>query len=317
MAYGTNPHERYSYGVVDEANRRRFEQALGLPTTETVSRPSLTDIQAGVRDEEIDEFAEMGRAVAGGLDEPLDAGLLATELSEFKAAFERIPELREIGVPEYGETPYQDLTTAAWRINDHLVETGFFESAEEHLPAFTEDHIETTARGVLEMESLPGMLSELGFSEDEQFALVSNIVTAREQLAWWQPTENYPPVESEDDFDEGVAYETVAPLHHRAMEGSLLWIDGLDWWIWQHEVLMTQEMIDDAVWDVKSMLGGAYLLGDAARRLAEGTISDEDLTTLVTASTAMMIVGQEFLAEDIAWIDDEMRKPLDEAHEGV
>ncbi|MFC6766076.1 hypothetical protein [Natrinema soli] len=317
MAYGTDSQGKYSYGVVNEANRRRLQEALGISTPVTVSGPALADLRSEVEDEATDELAAMGREVKEGLSEPIDAVLLATELSELKDEFKRIPELHNLGVPEYGETPYQNLTPAAWRINDHLVETGFFESAEENLPAFTPEHIHTTTRQLLRMDSIPGTLSELGIPGDEQFALVTNIVTAREQLSWWQPTLNYPPVEAEDDYDEGVAYETVAPLHHRAMEGALLWIDGLDWWIWQHEVLVTDEMIDRGVWDVKSMLAGAYLMGDAVRRLAEGTVGDEDLTTLITVSAAIMITGQEFLAEDIAWIDDEMRKPLDEAHKEV
>ncbi|WP_345779379.1 hypothetical protein [Natrinema sp. SYSU A 869] len=281
---------------------------MGLPTTDVPERPILTDLQSEVIGEQTDELAEIGQTVKDELSEPLDATLIGAELSDLADEMERVPDLREIGVPEYGEAPYMELTPAAWRIEEHLSKAGFFASAEDNLPAFTPEHIKQTTRQLLRMESLAETLSKLGFSDGEQLALVTNIVNTSDQLSWWETTNDYPPVESEDGYEEGVVHEYVSPLHKRAMEGALLWIDGLDWWIWQNEVLITGEMIDRAVWDVKSMLAGVYLLGDAAERVAEETISDENLTTLITASTAIMIIGQEFLVDDIVWIADD-RKP--------
>lgn len=309
MAYGTNPRQSYSYGHVDRENKKQFQHALGIssdrPTEPTIQsfRPIETKAQHTA------ELAEMGGAIQNSLSGTLDAALIEREVSELATCFERFPELRKMGTPEYGETPYQDLTTAAWRLVDHLKEVAFFEATEEHLPAFTADHITSTTKRLLQMDSLPDTLTTLGFSDHEQVALVTNIVNASEQLSWWDPTADYPSIDDVDDFDEGIKYQFIPPLHHRAMGGSLLWIDGLDWHLWQNEVLLTQPMIERGVWDVKSMLAGVYLLGDATRRLAEGTISDESLTTLATASTAIMIIGQEFLVDDIARITDEERKP--------
>jgi len=107
------------------------------------------------------------------------------------------------------------------------------------------------------MDTLPATLSEIGFSEQEQTALVTNIVNTREQLSWWLATPDYPPA---DAVEDGVVHEYVAPLHQRAAEGSLLWIDGLDHFLWQREPLITGEMIDRGLWDIKSMLGGYYLM---------------------------------------------------------
>jgi hypothetical protein len=183
---------------------------------------------------------------------------------------------------------------------------GFFASAEENLPAFEPDHIEKTTRQLLNIDALPATLSEVGFGEQEQTALVVNIVNSREQLSWWMKTPDYPPAEAVDD---GVVHEYVAPLHQRAAEGSLLWTDGLDHFLWQREPLVTGEMIDRGLWDVKSMLGGYYLLGSAARDLGAGDIPDEHLTTLTTASTALMIIGQEFLINDVIRITDDKRAP--------
>ncbi|WP_255171374.1 hypothetical protein [Natrononativus amylolyticus] len=316
MAYGTDPHEGYNYGVVSEANHHRFQKALGVSSTETTDRPTLTDLRSGTSTLPQAGVGGRGRAIEDRLTGSLDAALLERELAALAEAFETLPALRESGVPDYGETPYQDLTPAAWRLETHLADVGFFAAAEAALPAFSPDQITATTRQLLEVETLPETLATLGLPEDEQAALVANIVTSREQLSWWEQTPDYPAVDAPDGYDEGVTHEDVPPLHERAVAGSLLWIDGLDWWVWQHEVLITDEMIERAVWDIKSMLAGVYVLGDAARSLAEGTISDETLTTLTTASTAIMIIGQEFLADDIAWIDDEMRKPRS-ASEGV
>ncbi|MFW5937623.1 MAG: hypothetical protein ACOCSN_01645 [Halanaeroarchaeum sp.] len=311
MAYGNNPHETYSYRTVDAGNRDRFREALGL-SVRTPDGPTLDSFSPDGTP--APDLAERGEAIREGLTGALDADLIATSLDDLATRIERVPELREIGCPERGQTPYQDLLPPAWELVDHLTAVGFFESAEEHLPAFTDDHIEATTEQLLRMESPTETLSALGIPDHEQLALVSNIVNASDQLGWWEHTADYPDVEqmAMDDHDEGIVHDYVPPLHRRAMEGSLVWIDGLDWHLWQKEVLITQEMIEKGVWDVKTMLAGVYLLGDAARRLANGEIADENLTTVITASTAMMVIGQEFLVDDVAWIDDDDRKPAEE-----
>lgn len=312
MVYGKNPRETYSYRTVSTDNRKRFENTLGLsirsPSEPTIESFEPTDDRAS------DDLAQRGEAIRNGLSGSLDAELIEECLDELAEAMQSIPELREIGCPEHGQTPYQDLTPAAWELVNHLVDVGFFESAERTLPAFSDDHIEATTQQLLRMDTLSETLTGLGLPEHEQLALVTNIVNASGQLGYWEHTGDYPDVDDleMDDHDEGVDHDYIPPLHHRAMEGSLLWIDGLDWHLWQKEVLITQGMIEKGVWDVKTMLAGVYLLGDAARRLADGEISDENLTTVTTASTAMMVIGQEFLVDDVAWLDDDDRKPAED-----
>ncbi|MFD1562015.1 hypothetical protein ACFR99_00305 [Haloarchaeobius amylolyticus] len=309
MAYGTNPEDRYSYGEVSDADRREFLKALGIIAGGSIAGATLRDLRGEVSSGAAGELAEMGEAVRAGLTGTLDAALLTEELAGLEESFELLPQLAAMGVPEQGASAYQELTTSAWAINDHLAEVGFFASAEENLPAFTPEHIEETTRQLLHIEELPATLSEIGFAEGEQTALVTNIVNAREQLSWWMKTPAYPPA---DAVDDGVVHEYVAPLHQRAAEGSLLWIDGLDHFLWQREPLITAEMIDRGLWDTKSMLGGYYLLGSAARDLAAGDIADEHLTTLTTASTALTIISQEFLINDVVRILDEDRAPRTE-----
>ncbi|WP_455449519.1 hypothetical protein [Natrinema thermotolerans] len=306
MAYGTAPEERYSYGEVSDEDRREFLKALGVVAGGGVAGATLHDLRGEVASGAAGGLAEMGEAVRAGLTGTLDGALLAEELTGLEGSFELLPQLASMGVPEQGASAYQELTTPAWAINDHLAEVGFFASAEENLPAFTPDHIEETTRQLLHIEELPATLAEVGFAEGERTALVTNIVNSREQLSWWMKTPDYPPAEAVED---GVVHEFVAPLHRRAAEGALLWIDGLDHFLWQNEVLVTDEMIDRGLWDVKSMLGGYYLLGSAARDLASGEIPDEQLSALITGSAAIAIIGQEFLRNDVVHIDDRMRAP--------
>lgn len=309
MAYGSNPRERYSYGEVSDQDRRRFLIALGAAAGAGIAGNTLNDLRSGVESGSAAGLAEMGQAVHAGLTGTLNASLLGTEMAALTDQIARLSELQAMGIPDRGETPYHELTAPAWRIENHLAEVGFFASAEENLPAFTPEHIETTTRQLLNLESLDTGLTELGFSDQEQMALVVNIVNASDQLSWWMPTVEYPPREAVDGAEEGVVYEYVAPLHQRGAAGALLWIDGLDWYLWQNEVLITQEIIDRGLWDIKSMLGGFYLLSDAAFALAQGSITDDQLTTLITASTAIMIIGQEFLLHDVVRIGDDERAP--------
>ena len=302
MAYGTNPEERYSYGEVSDEDRRAFLKALGA-----VAGATLYELRSEVTSGSAAGLAEMGQAVRAGLTGSLDAALLNEQVAALQGSFEELPRLEAMGIPEMGSTAYQSLTEPAWAINDHLADVGFFASAEANLPAFEPEHIETTTRQLLHLEALPATLSEVGFSPEEQAALVVNIVNAREQLSWWMPAIEYPPA---DAVESGVVHEYVPPLHQRAAEGSLLWIDGLDRHLWQNEVLLTAEMVDRGLWDVKSMLGGYYLMGAAARDLAAGSIADEHLSTLITGSAAITIIGQEFLLNDVIRITDDQRAPM-------
>lgn len=317
MSTESNTDGQYSHGVVDDAGYVRLRQAMGLPIRAGAPIRSLERVRSDIEAPATDELAVLGSAVREGLTGPLDGDLIAEELATLAEGFDRFGEIREIGTPERGQTPYQELTPAAWRLVEHLESANFFESAEDCLPAFTEDHVEATTRQLLWRESLTATLSALGFDDQEQLSLVSNVVDASEELSWWQPTHEYPPVEEPDGYDDGVVYENLPPLHQRAMEGALLWIDGLDWHLWQYEVLITDDILDRGVWDVRTMLAGVYVLGDAARRLAAGDIADDDLAAMVTIGTALAIVGQHHLPQDVAWIDDQRRKPRARAGEGV
>lgn len=294
----------YRRGYTDE-ERRAFLKALGVAgAAGLVGEFTLGDLRSAVTVESSGELAAVGEAIRGDLEGSLDASLLGGGSSALAERMGRLPELAAAGVPETPGTEYQQLTEPAWRVNEHLLAVGFYETAERHLPPFTAEHVASTTRRLVAMESLAPMLSEVGFDGREGAELVMNVVNNSDHLAKWVPIDMYPP-EAIDDFDPA----DIAPLHQRAAEGSLLWIDGLDRHLWQNEVLLTETAIERGLGDVKAMLGGFYLLGRAAEGLARGTLDDEELTALVTGSSAIMIVGQEDLADDLVRITEPERAP--------
>lgn len=267
---------------------------------------TMEELRRAVDASDDSTFASMGTAIREDLTGRLDGELLERELESLAEQIRRLPEVRDVGIPD-GETEpevlYRELVEPGWEIYDHLVETGFFDSVEANLPRFTPEHIERTAHGLIQAEPLADALEECGFDEREQTVLVMNVVNNNNRLARWTPAKDIP-----DEVEFNV--EDVPPLQQRAMGGSLLWVKNLDIHLWQKKFLITDEILDDGYWDVKAMLGGLYVMATAAREIAEeGSLSDQELAAALSASTAIMITNQEEIVKDMFWITEEMRKP--------
>lgn len=295
---------------VSESDRREFLKALGVVTVGGMAAREFTlqDLSEMVTVEAADELASIGGDIRSDVKEALNAKLLHAETAALANQIERIPALHAAGVPDTPGGHYEKIVEPAWRIEDHLAEAGLFSSAEEHFPTFTPDHIASTTQKLVQTNALASLLAEIGFGERERTDLAARVVNDQEYLAQWVPVEVYPD-EMYGPGDDSVDPETVAPLHRRAAGGALLWIDGLDKHLWQYEVLVTDEILDNAALDVKAMLGGFYVLGHAANDLARGEISDEMLSAMITGATGIMIVSQNQFATDVARITDEMRAP--------
>ena len=290
-------------------DRRELVQNLGIGGSTTDESLSLAEIKAAIDDQTDPEFASMGEAIRSDLSGKLDADLIDEELANLQDQIERLPEVREEGIPD-GETEpeelYRELIAPAWRVYHHLVEVGFFPSIEENLPRFTPEHIEHTANELVRADPLTTALSECGFDEREQMILMMNVVNNNVRLSRWVPTREIP---------QGVEFdvEYVPPLHQRAMGGALLWINAMDVHLWQKKILITEDILDDGYWHIKAMLGGLYVMAQAAREIADGdreeSLSDAQVTAALTASAAMLIVNQEEIMQDVFRITEEMRAP--------
>ena len=287
-------------------DRDQLAETLGVSRSEIGERPTLAELRQTVETSADPEFASMGEAIRGDLSGQLDDELLAAELDDLEGQIARLTEVREAGIPDGDEEPealYREVVQPAWRIYDHLVDAGFFESAEEHLPRFTPEHIERTAHELVQLDPLSEELDALGFDEREKTILVMNAVNNNTRLARWVPAKEIP---DEVEFD----VEHVPPLHKRAMGGALLWINSMDVHLWQKEVLITEEILDDGLWDIKAMLAGVYLISRAALDIAEqGSLSDSQLAAALTGGAAIAIVNQEEICKDVYWITEEERAP--------
>jgi hypothetical protein len=288
-------------------DQRELVENLGVRESVTNERPTLAEIRQAVDAETDPEFASMGDAIREDLSGQLDGDLIEAELENMESQIERLPEVREAAIPD-GESEadvlYRELIEPGWRVYNHLADVGFFESVEANLPRFTPAHIEHTAHELIQAEPLTDSLDRLGFDEREQTVLMMNVANNITRLARWVPSNEIP---------EGVEFDTssVPPLQKRAMGGALLWINALDDHLWNKEVLITEDILDDGYWDVKALLGGLYVMSQAAREIAadeeERDLSDAQLTAALTASAAMMVVNQEEIMLDMFWITEEMR----------
>lgn len=284
-------------------DQRSLVRNLGVEGTEGGTL-TLETLSGALEAETDPAFTSMGESIRADLPSQLDGDLLETALSDTATQIGRLSDVRDAGIPDESTGGYSDVIEPGRRAYDHLEDVGFFETVGETLPRFTPEHIAHTARELVFADPLKAALGDIGFTEREKVALLMSVVNNNTRLARWVPTSEIPADEVE--FDVSV----VPPLHQRAVGGAVMWIDNLDQHLWQNEVLITEEILDAAVWHVKAMLGGLYAVLMAARDVAgEGTLSDGQLTAALTAGAAIDIISQEELMKDVYYITDEMRAP--------
>jgi hypothetical protein len=288
--------------------QERLVENLGVDGSVVEEELTLSSLRGAIEGEVDGEFASMGEAIRSDLEGSLDVELLESVLEDLEGRIERLPEVREAGIPEGEREPerlYRELVEPAWRMYEHLVDVGFFGSVDVNAPRFSPENIRNTAHGLIEVDPLTSELRSVGFDEQEQIHLMTSVVNSHRDLARWVPT---------DEIPEGVEFEVdfVPPLHQRAAGGALLWIRTLDVHLWQKRILITDEILDDGYWDVKAMLGGLYLLALAAREIGiggESSLTDGQLMAALTASAAILILNQEAICHDVFYITEDMRAP--------
>lgn len=291
-------------------DREQLAAELGA-TGVTDGEVTLPELRDAVVAETDAEFASMGEAIRSDLRDELDVALIDEALTGLETQLGRAEEVREVGVPERtgpGDAGvpelYRELVAPARAAYDHLVDVGFFESLSENLPAFTPEHIDHTARGLLTATALSADLADYGFDERERTALMVDVVNNDTRLSRWVPTQEIP---------EGVEFNVdyVPPLYHRAVGGGLLWVTSLDRHLVQKEILLTEDVIDDAFWRARAILGGVAVFLRSARDVAadEPELSDEQLVAGLSGGAAMTIVNQEELMREAYWLTEEKRAP--------
>lgn len=295
-------------GVTATEERERLAERLGVAESVGDDELTLSTLQAAV-DSTVDEsFASPIEAVRADLDGSLDVELLDSVLADLETQIDQLPAVRAAGIPDGDREPerlYRELVDPGWTMYDHLVDVGFFESLDANAPRFSEALITDTAQELVDAEPLTAELASVGFDDEELLRMVSNVVNSDRELARWVPTREIPyDVEFDVDF--------VPPLHQRASGGALLWIQTMDIHLWQKQVLITEQILDDGYQDIRALLAGLYLLTRAVREIAAGadsSLTDEQLMAALTAGAAVLIINQQELCQHAFYITEEMRAP--------
>lgn len=290
---------------LDDGDRREFLKALGVTGAVATGSMTLDDVRNAVSSETATDLAPIGRAIQTDLAGRLDAELLASQQAALASAVRALPAAKERGLPvDAPRTEFGSVADAGRPVYDHLSEIGFFESTTTHLPAFDGEYITDCVRTVITTESLSPSLETLGFAETELVDLVGTVVAHRRRIGdqHWVQTDELP----REKMEIG---EFIAPMTQNAAGGVLLWLADLDQHLWSQQVILTDDILADAVWEARAMAAGFQLMSEGARVIADGdgSVSDAELGALLSSGFALQAIAQNLLPEDVYWVTEEMR----------
>ncbi|PCR89014.1 twin-arginine translocation signal domain-containing protein [Natrinema ejinorense] len=299
---------------ISDNDRREFLKALGITGALASGGVTLSEVREHVATSHPSEtnFASIGQSVATEVG-ALDPKLLADGQASFAAAASALPAASEQGLPGDVASPrddFQQVATAGERIYNHLVATDFFESTTAHLPSFTPSFLTSTVEAFTASEPLAEPLAELGLTGALGTDLVATVVANAEELSQyhWVATDRI-------DRQRIEFGEYIPPMTKSAAGGALLWLGDLDSHLWEHSVLLTDAILDDAVWHARSMAAGFYLMTEAATAIATDATdgsngqSSADIGVLLSTGFAIQAIAQGLLPRDVYWITEEMRAP--------
>lgn len=303
-------HEHIEQGVTDE-DRREFLKALGIAGTVGVGGMTLNEVRNVVSTTgAAEELAPVGRAIKADLAGALDVGLIASQQEAFAEAVSALPAVVDEGLP--GAEPREDfqaVADAGRPVYEHLQGAGFFESTTSHLPEFTPKYITQSAELFVGTESIAEPLKELGITDEVGLDLVVPVVNQADDISehHWLATDMIP----REQIEYG---EHIPAMTSAAAGGSLLWLEDLDLHLWQDKILISDEILNNAVWDTQGMAAGFHLMAEGAKVIGEESdeLSNEALGALLSTSFAMQTIAQWMLIQDAYWITEEMRAPRGE-----
>lgn len=299
-------HENTNRYVSDE-DRRDFLQALGIGGSIAVGSATLGEVRNAVTAEPSAKMASIGQAVQADLTGTLDPDLLASQQAALAEEVRALPAILERGFPQREpRNEFESVAQSARPVYDHLVGVGFFGSTTEHLPELDPEYLQSAVQTFVGTAALTEPFEDLGLSGEEGVDLAATVIADAEELAaqHWIAT---------DKIDRSaVGYgESIPPVTRGAAGGVLLWLEDLDLHLWQKKVLLTEEILERAVWHSRSMAAGFHLMIESARHIAEesGQLSETELTALLSVGIATQAVSQTRLPEEVYWITEGMRKP--------
>lgn len=297
----------YEKQIVTDEERREFLKALGIGGTVAVGSASLGEVRESLSSETNPELASIGQTIQSDLTGALNTGLLASQQATLAEEVRTLPVVMERGLPENEpRDEFKSVAQAGQPVYDHLTEVGFFESTTEHLPMLNMEYLQSAVQSFVGSAALTEPFESLGLTGEEGVDLVATVIADAEELATqhWIATDKI-------DRSEVEYGESIPSVTRGVAGGVLLWFNDLDLHMWQKKVLISEEILKQAVWHGRSMAAGFYLMAESARHIAEesGQLSETELAALLSVGFAIQAVSQTRLPEDVYWITEEMRKP--------
>lgn len=301
----------YTQRRVSDEERRDFLKALGVSGTAAVGSLTLDDVREALTAGSSTELASVGQDIKADLGGTLDAELLAAQQSSFAERASALESVRERGLPtDEPREEFQQVAAVGRPAYEHLADVGFFESTTENLPDFTPAYLEGSVKAFVGSEALAAPLTELDIDAEAGTDLVATVVTNAERINehHWIATDEIPRTE----FKFG---EAIPPMTQGAAGGVLLWLEDLDRHLYQKRILITDEILDNAVWHARSMAAGFQLMTEGAKAIAteSGKFSDDELGALLSTGFAVQVIAQNLLPQDVYWITDDMRTSFETA----
>lgn len=296
----------YSQRQVTDEDRRELLKAIGVAGAASLGGLTLEELHkqssAGAA---TSELAPIGQAIKSDLAGQLDAGLIAGQQMAMAEATQALPAVLERGIPtESAGSEFAAIEAAGRPVYEHYKETGFFESTTNHLPRFEPSYLETAIQGFVASEVLSEPLQTLGFEAGAGVDLLSTVVANGQQLSdhHWVATDEI----AREQIEIG---ELIPPMTMGAAGGALLWLEDLDGHLWRHSAILTEDILEGAVWHGQSMAAGFHLMNEGAKAIAneEASLSDGELGALLSTGFAIQAIAQGLLPLDVYWITDEMR----------
>jgi hypothetical protein len=302
---------RHSYTHVSDEDRRAFLKALGVTGAVAAGGATIDEVRNAASTEATAELAPIGQSIRADLGGTLDAEFIATQQSELIDAAGTLTATIERGLPS--EEPREEFAAVAQTgrpVYDHFSEVGFFESTTQNLPELDPGYLESAVSTFVGSEALAGPLAEIGFDGTEGVDLLATVIGNAERLSdyHWIATDQIP--RERIEFGEHIPAMTKA-----AAGGVLLWLDDLDHYLWQDQVLITDKVLQDAVWHGQAMAAGFHLMSEGARAIGaeSDAYSDAELGALLSTGFAVQAISQGLVPQDVYWLTEDMRTPHPEA----
>lgn len=295
---------QHSTGV-NEEERRTFLKALGVSGAAAAGSATLDDVRNALAASETNPVEPISRAVAGDLTGTLDTELLANHQSAVATQTAALTTALDRGFPaDNPREEFQQVAAAGEPIYDHLADVGFFESTTAHLPGFDAEYIEASVRNAVTTDSLATILADAEFTEQEQVDLLATVVNHRDRIGerHWVQTDQL----QREQLEIG---DQIPAMTKAAAGGALLWLGDLDEHLWSHQVILTEDILADAVWEARAMAAGFTLMTEGAKAIGadDAALSDAELTSVLSSGFALQAIAQNLLPEDVYWVTEEMR----------